>query len=87
MRITYANLSRHQPISEDVVHIIGDEGEYTLTGKQIEELLIEDGQMCGDCHDTGEVTVDEAVYPDAGSPTAAIGTRKCHCQDHDPDET
>lgn len=33
---------------------------------------------CDICHDTGEVTVDEQVYP--GEPhTAPIGTAPCEC--------
>jgi len=42
------------------------------------ELLGE--SECEDCGGTGEITVNEPVYPDAGSPTAPIGTRKCHCR-------
>ena len=43
-------------------------------------------EVCEFCGGTGEVTVDEAVYP--GEPhMAAIGTKKCVCQikEHDGD--
>lgn len=67
--------------TNDLVNIEGPNGVYTLTGEEIERMLIENNQMCGDCLDTGEVTTYEKVYPeDAGSPTAPIGTRKCHCR-------
>lgn len=50
---------------------------------RMQELLKE--PVCEDCGGTGEVTVDEQVYP--GEPhTAPIGTRKCHCQARDDDE-
>ena len=40
---------------------------------------------CEFCEDTGEVTVDEYVYP--GEPhTAPIGSRKCVCRLPDPDD-
>lgn len=37
-------------------------------------------EVCAECLGTGEVVVDEAVYADAGSPTAPIGHRKCFCR-------
>ena len=50
---------------------------------RMQELLKE--PVCEDCGGTGEVTVDEQVYP--GEPhTAPIGTRTCHCQARDNDD-
>ena len=42
------------------------------------ECDVEDIEVCEHCDGTGEVSVDEQVYP--GEPhTASIGTRKCIC--------
>lgn len=53
---------------------IDDDGQYRTTW----EIKME--KFCTECNGTGEVTVDEPVYPDAGSPTAPIGIQKCRCQ-------
>ena len=67
-----------QTLLERVEQAINDE---IGVGDMIElEKIVEIEIVCSDCHGTGEVTVDEAVYPDAGSPTAPIGTRTCHCK-------
>lgn len=50
--------------------------------ERMKELLKE--PVCEHCGGTGEVTVDEQVYP--GEPhTAPIGTRKCICQVSEPE--
>ena len=45
-----------------------------------EMCFAEHFEICTFCMGAGEVTTMEPVYPDAGSPTAPIGTRKCICQ-------
>ena len=39
--------------------IVTETGTYELTGEQLEDALIDQGQMCRECYDTGEVTMDE----------------------------
>lgn len=80
MRIKNIELQTNRPHSEDVVVIEDDNGNtYTLLDSEIEKLLEDSGQICGHCGGTGEVTVDEQVYP--GEPhMAPIGTRTCVCK-------
>lgn len=62
------------------------EDYYTpLNQRQRPDMIEEKKFNCEMCEDTGEVTVDEQVYP--GEPhTAPIGTRKCICQLPDEDD-
>ena len=76
MRIKEIQLTKKDAYDDGKIVIIGENGAYVVTAKQIEDLLIEDGQMCDTCGDSGEITVDEQVYP--GEPhMAPIGTKPC----------
>ena len=44
-----------------------DSGSFEVTGEEV----------CPECGGSGEITVDEPVYNEPGSPTAPIGTRPC----------
>jgi hypothetical protein len=82
MRILNASVSD----SKDKVLIQGENGMYTITGKELEEYLIQDGQMCEDCGDTGEIIYD--VQDSDGNWERGTGSKPCHCQkriqeDHD----
>lgn len=68
-------------ITEGYTSGINDDGQYRTTW----EIKME--KFCTECNGTGEVTTMERVYPDAGSPSAPIGTEKCRCQIRDEDES
>jgi RecJ-like exonuclease len=54
-------------------------------GKCKLECEVDEIEVCEHCDGTGEVSVDEQVYP--GEPhTASIGTRKCICMLADEDD-
>lgn len=62
------------------------EDEILYPEGELPELPEFEDEVCEFCGGTGEVTVDEQVYP--GEPHyAPIGTRKCICQieEHDGD--
>ena len=71
----------------DVIQIKGEYGDYEVDGQLLEEVLIQSGQLCGECGGSGEVSVDED--DGEGHLMRGVGTRKCICQvdkdDHDPD--
>lgn len=72
------------PGDEPTLHIESYHGSYTITQKQLIDLLIEDGQMCEDCYDEGEVSTDES--DGEGHIMRGVGTRKCHCKNRDEDD-
>lgn len=82
MRITNAWREKNAPYSEDVVRVETDDGMYSLTAAQIEQVLIEDGQMCEDCHDIGVVEVMETLW--GGEPHQARMHRPCPCKKGKP---
>lgn len=69
---------------EPVLHIEGYNGSYQIPQQLLVELLIEDGQMCEDCYDEGEVSTDES--DGEGHIMRGVGTRKCHCKNRDEDD-
>lgn len=58
------------PITEDM----------TQDEENIVDELDNGEEVCEECGGSGEVATMEPVYPEAGSPLADIGTRKCHCK-------
>lgn len=85
MWIKSIELIRGKRTEEDLIKIIGEYGEYEMTADQVQAFLIEDGQMCEHCEDSGEVSRMEAVYP--GEPHMAdIGTETCTCKRRDDDD-
>lgn len=69
------------PFNEKFIKDIAIHGEnkiYTITANEIEALLIESGDMCAECLDTGEVATDED--DGEGHLMQGVGTRKCICQ-------
>lgn len=84
MRIVEVKL--RQDYVEDWVIVKSATGQtYTLLGEQVKRMLVESDQMCEDCEDTGEVSVDEE--DGEGHTMRGVGTQKCHCKeiskDHD----
>jgi len=85
MKIKKVELIENPHTGKTQLNITGENNTYVLTEEQINLGLIEDGQLCEDCDDTGEVTTSEQVYP--GEPHMAdIGTRACHCKSRDEDD-
>lgn len=73
---------------EDWIEISTEMGiPYTLSVEQVKNMLIESGQMCGECEDTGEISTDED--DGEGHTMRGVGSAKCPCKfitkDHDPE--
>lgn len=52
-----------------------DVGSYSITAEQLEDFLIEDGQMCEFCFDTREI-IEDGVDADGNVERGTV-TRKC----------
>jgi len=75
-----------KPGEEQTLFIESPYGNYTITEKQLIDLLIEDNQMCEHCLDEGEISEDES--DGEGHIMRGVGSRRCICKepDHDADE-
>lgn len=80
MRIAEIKIQNNRPHSMDILEIEDAEGNrYSLTDGEIEQMLIENGQLCEHCLGEGEVTAMERVWPNEPH-MAPIGTEKCICR-------
>ena len=76
MKIANVYLGKGSPDILDDIQIEDTDGNiYTISHPQLEQWLIEDGQLCEHCLGTGEV--EEGQHDD-------IRTKKCICRT--PDE-
>lgn len=69
---------------EPTLHLEGINGSYEITQQQLIDLLIEDGQLCEDCYDEGEVSTDES--DGEGHIMRGVGSQRCHCKSRDEDD-
>lgn len=60
------------------IHIETDYSTYEVTQEQLKNLLIEDGQMCEDCEDSGEIVTDGTDAD--GNVERGVNTTPCHCR-------
>lgn len=83
---TFAKLREgKKPGDEPTLFLESYHGTYEITQQQLIDLLVEDNQMCEDCHDEGEVSTDES--DGEGHIMRGVGSQKCHCKSrHDDDE-
>lgn len=74
MKIINVRVQKNEPYRPDIVVIEGEFAEYALLADDIENLLIEDDQMCPECGDSGEI---ETGYNDD------VTITKCDCKKTD----
>lgn len=67
-----------KPGDEPVLQIESYHGTYKITQQQLINVLVEEGLMCEDCFDEGEITTDES--DGEGHIQRGVGTRTCHCK-------
>lgn len=73
-----------KPGEEQTLFIESPYGTYEIKESQLINLLIEDGQMCEDCNDEGEVSTDES--DGEGHIMRGVGSRKCICKIPEPED-
>lgn len=85
MKIERVQMLRRQPHSDDIVEVVGQDFVYHITATEMEKYLVDSEQMCGKCHDTGEVDTMESIYP--GEPhMGPVGSRPCDCRIKEDEE-
>lgn len=65
-------IEKHAPYADDILKVEDEFGnEYRITGDELQEYLVQEGKMCGECFGYGEV--QEGEYDN-------IISKKCKCK-------